>query len=124
MGPFRVITIALALPLIACGDRVCAGVGYSSVAVTVLDSITGARRERDASVLVYALDRHGILLDSARGRSDSIPIYAAWDAGLMRVVVQRPGYVTWTQPAVLVRKDSFGCNVVTERLLARLQPAG
>ena len=113
------------LCLNACGDKVCAGVGRPAVDVTVLDSLTGARRERDASVLVYALDRGGVRVDSVRGVRDSVPISAAVDeAGLMRVVVQRPGYVTWTRASILVHQQPPACTTITESLLAKLQPAG
>src|SRR5512133_2536968 len=119
------LVLAGALLLNACGDKACVAVGMPAIAVVVLDSVSGAYRAKDADLLIYALDRGGIRIDSVRGTRDSTQIMGASDAyGPMQVVVRRSGYVPWTRARVFVRAEGGDCQTITEHLIARLQPAG
>lgn len=116
---FIVCTAAL---VSACGDRVCPMEYYPAAEVTVVDSVTGAHREKDAELLIYSLDKGGALVWSVRGYADSAPIQSG-EPGLLRLEVRQAGYVPWSQQ-VLVRGRGYCNKPIMERVLARLQPAG
>lgn len=97
----------------------CAGYGAPDVAVTVIDSLTGAPAAAGATLLTYDLDRGGVRVDSVTGRTDGQVLEGAIDrTGRLSVVVRKNGYRDWTVPAVTVRD---GCpSIRTARLTARL----
>ena len=116
------VIVCCAALLSACGDRVCTAEYRPAVEVTVLDSISGAHREKDAELLVYSLDKGGALVWSGRGYADSAPIYGG-EPGQLRLEVRQAGYVPWSQQ-VLVRGQGYCNKPIMERVLARLQAAG
>ena len=98
----------------------CVAIYVPAVEVAVLDSVTGARREKDTDLLIYSLDQGGARIDSVRGQRDSVPI-AGGNVGRLRLIVKRADYEPWSQ-FVLVRAQGYCQTPVKERVLARLQP--
>lgn len=117
----RLFACALGLTS-ACGDQVCVAMYYPAVQVTVMDSLTGVRREKGASLLIQ-YTRHGhVRVDSLRGMRDSVPL-SGGDVGLMQLTVKQDGYVPWTQ-SVFVQGTGYCQRPRLVGVLARLQRTG
>lgn len=106
----------------ACGDQVCVAMYEPAVQVTVLDSLTGVRREKGATLLIQYTMRGYVRVDSLRGMSDSLPMWGGY-VGLNQLTVKQDGYVPWTQ-SVFVQGIGYCERPRTVGVLARLQQAG
>jgi hypothetical protein len=119
----RVLLFACALGLTsACGDQVCVDIYYPSVQVTVMDSLTGVRLEKGATLLIRYTAHGHVLVDSLRGMTDSVPL-SGGHVGLNQMTVKQDGYVPWSQ-SVFVQGVGY-CQIPRlVGVLARLQRAG
>jgi hypothetical protein len=106
----------------ACGDQVCTQEYYPAVEVTVMDSLTGVRREKGASLLIEYNRNGSVQVDSVRGMADGAPLWGG-QVGLMQLTVRQDGYVPWTQ-SVFVQGIGYCQRPRLVGVLARLQQAG
>ncbi|MDP1857134.1 MAG: hypothetical protein Q8K82_00605 [Gemmatimonadaceae bacterium] len=119
----RFLLFACALGLTsACGDKVCTQEYYPAVQVTVMDSLTGARREKGATLLIRYTMEGRVWSDAHLGVRDSVPI-SGGDVGLNHLTVMRDGYVPWSQ-SVFVQGIGHCQRPRLVGVLARLQRAG
>lgn len=95
---------------------------YPAVQVTVLDSLTGERREKGATLLIRYTAHGCARVDSLRGMRDSVPL-SGGDVGLMQLTVKQAGYVPWAQ-LVFVQGIGYCQRPRLVGVLARLQRAG
>src|SRR5688572_12564374 len=116
----RILLVSLPIFIATACDNptVCAGVGAPNVAVTVVDSLTGAPAAALAVLLTYDLDRGGVRVDSIVGERDDQELWGSTDrTGRFSVFVRKNGYRDWVHPEVFVRP---GCTIQTAYLTARL----
>ena len=106
----------------ACGDKVCTLEYYPAVEVTVMDSVTGVRLEKGATLLIRYTAEGRVWGDSLRGVRDSVPL-SGGDVGLIQLTVRQDGYVPWTQ-SVFVQGIGYCQRPRLVGVLARLQRAG
>jgi hypothetical protein len=101
---------------------VCPDIFIPGLAVTVVDSASGAGVAAGATVIA----RDGAFADStarpATG-SDTAPFSLAGRAGAYSLTVRKSGYGTWTKNGIqVVNQDA--CFVKTVSVTAKLQPGG
>jgi predicted lipoprotein with Yx(FWY)xxD motif len=116
----RTLSFMTIASVVACNvpEKVCAGIGAPDVAVTVLDSVSGASAAAGATLFTYDLDAGGARLDSIVGQSDTEVLQGNEHIGRLSVVVRKSGYRDWLASEVLVRN---GCpSIHTVALTARL----
>ena len=118
---FAITSVLLAATACDKSITVCGGLGAPDVAVTVVDSLTGAPIAAGAVLLTFDLDAARAPVDSVVGQSDTDPIFGAIDrTGRFQVIVRKTGYRDWIAPEVTV---TSGCPTIhTARLTARLTP--
>lgn len=95
---------------------------YPAVQVTVMDSLTGVRLEKGATLLIRYTAHGHVRVDSLRGMRDSVPL-SGGGVGLMQLTVKQDGYVPWAH-SVFVQGTGY-CQIPRlVGVLARLQRAG
>jgi hypothetical protein len=94
-----------------------------AVEVAVRDSVTGAPAADGA---LGTLEFGGEEIPLALGGTDihGVPLVLAGgsEPGRYSVRIEKSGYESWVRPTL--RVESSDCGLLTERLEARLQPAG
>ena len=126
----RTIAITIgALALAACGSAgqpdpggpqaVCTMEARSSLAVTVLDAVTGENLAPRATVRVTDGVFADTLVAAGGGGVYSGSVYER--PGTYTIVVSHPDYDQWQQAGVFVERDE--CHVITKQVTARLTPA-
>ena len=110
---------AVAIPLAACNDGVCAGVGRPAFEVTVQDARSGASLTDSVRILVHRVPDMGLVDSTAIQIAPGVYWTANDRTGRFTVVVQRPGYLPWTVENQTVTER---CSVQTVFLTARLAP--
>src|SRR5689334_22869716 len=76
---FAITSVLLAATACDKPITVCGGLGAPDVAVTVVDSLTGAPIAAGAVLLTFDLDAARAPVDSVVGQSDTDPIFGAID---------------------------------------------
>lgn len=87
-----------------------------------MDSLTGVRREKGATLLIRYTVEGRVWGDSLRGVRDSVPL-SGGDVGLNQLTVKQDGYVPWAD-SVFVQGIGHCQRPRLVGVLARLQRAG
>ncbi|HUF11803.1 MAG TPA: hypothetical protein VMN78_01735 [Longimicrobiales bacterium] len=99
-------------------DVVCTLEARSSVAVTVLDAVTGENLAPEATVRVTdGTFAENLVATPGTGVYSGV-VYER--EGTYTIVVSRPEYDQWQRAGVVVERDE--CHVITEEVTARLTP--
>jgi len=126
---FRTLALATLLftPVLgACGSRSCPQGITPGIVIEVRDAITGAPA---ASGTTARILRGTIVVDSltrpsgAQGESGLELTSFRTGPGTYRIVIDRPGYQSFSQDGVIVRSTGGACNAnITTRVQVSLQP--
>lgn len=94
-----------------------------AVEVVVRDSVTGAPAADGAlGTLEFGGEEIPLVLGGTDIHGAPLVLAGGSQPGRYSVRIEKPGYENWAQPTV--RVESNDCGLLTERLEARLQPAG
>lgn len=119
-----VLAAPLAVLLGACeGPADCILSPAAAVEVVVRDSVTGVPAA-DGAVGSLGFDGETIPLSLTGTDIHGAPLVLSGGSqpGRYSVQIEKSGYESWTLPTL--RVESGNCGILTERLEARLQPAG
>jgi hypothetical protein len=119
----RFLLVLLPLGSSSCdilGPTVCTTEAVPAIIVEVRDAGTQAPAANGATG--YARDGDvEVVLENWDPQEDALTLVGAYErAGTYSVTVEKPGYQSWKQGAVVVTRGE--CHVRTARLTANLQP--
>jgi len=119
-------TLLLAPVLGACGSKYCPLGVRPGIVIEVRDASNGAPAAGGATARIF---RGTTVIDSLTGRfgtqgeSELELVSHATGPGTYRIVIERPGYQTFSQDGVVVRGAGGDCGGnITTRVRAELQP--